>query len=57
MWTFFFFKQKTAYERATGDWVQTCALPISVEQNEEIQRKKQQTNKHRKQGGTVMYVG
>ena len=25
---FFFFKQKTAYEIGTGDWSQTCALPI-----------------------------
>src|SRR5213082_3679636 len=25
---FFFFKQKTAYEIVSGDWIQTCALPI-----------------------------
>ena len=25
---FFFFKQKTAYEMLSGDWSQTCALPI-----------------------------
>src|SRR5881397_1028624 len=24
----FFFKQKTAYEMAQCDWIQTCALPI-----------------------------
>src|SRR3546814_3724501 len=27
---FFFFKQKTAYEMRISDWIQTCALPISV---------------------------
>src|ERR1051326_7050744 len=27
---FFFFKQKTAYEIKECDWIQTCALPISV---------------------------
>src|SRR3546814_8212944 len=26
--SFFFFKQKTAYEMRISDWVQTCALPI-----------------------------
>src|SRR3546814_3249365 len=26
--TFFFFKQKTAYELRISDWSQTCALPI-----------------------------
>src|SRR5881397_4120704 len=28
MFVFFFFKQKTAYEMAQCDWIQTCALPI-----------------------------
>src|SRR3546814_2375341 len=27
--SFFFFKQKTAYELRISDWSQTCALPIS----------------------------
>src|SRR3546814_9036915 len=26
--SFFFFKQKTAYEMRISDWIQTCALPI-----------------------------
>src|SRR5881397_4191317 len=30
MFVFFFFKQKTAYEMAQCDWIQTCALPISA---------------------------
>src|SRR3546814_2903290 len=28
LFSFFFFKQKTAYEMRISDWIQTCALPI-----------------------------
>src|SRR3546814_7277604 len=38
--SFFFFKQKTAYEMRISDWSSACALPISITTQEVFLRSK-----------------